>query len=295
MKALIHQHHLLTKTASTNNWEAGSFFKIYRYNAVNATSLNPPSSISIITTSASSPSASPASSTALSTHTILLLLHDSNLLRTHPIHTHPLPETLPPTRPRRRLELALRMRRLPSKPTSRSAKALSSWLRRTTTASHHRHELPHVHLARVHALRHHLHHLAHVRHARWRRSRHSWHSASTARRIPAHAEHGFHLHVLVALLRDRARHALLAHAVLRPRILVETVVEEIRLVGAGQAPELGVVGEVGIDVEEGDGLVDARPVGVCGQVDGAGADLGVVFAFFAGVGGGAAEGCCCCE
>jgi hypothetical protein len=185
------------------------------------------------------------------------------------------------------------MRRLPSKPTARPSKALSSsGLRRTASTAHHRHELPHVHLARVHALRHHLHHLAHVRHARRRRSRHSRHSS---RRIAAHAEHGFHLHVLVALLRDRARHALLAHAVLRPGVLVETIVEEVRLVGARQAPEFGVVGEVGVDVEEGDGLVDAWPVGVCGQVDGAGADLGVVFAFFAGVGGGAAEGCCCCE
>jgi hypothetical protein len=188
------------------------------------------------------------------------------------------------------------MRRLPSKPTARPSKALSSsGLRRTASTAHHRHELPHVHLARVHALRHHLHHLAHVRHPRRRRSRHSRHSASTARRIAAHAEHSFHLHVLVALLRDRARHALLAHAVLRPRILIKTVVEKVRLVGARQAPELGVVGEVGVDVEEGDGLVDARPVGVCGQVDGAGADLRVVFAFFAGVGGGAAEGCCGCE
>jgi hypothetical protein len=72
----------------------------------------------------------------------------------------------------------------------------------------------------------------------------------------------------------------------------EAIVEEIRLVGAGQAPELRVVGEVGVDVEEGDGLVDTGPVGVCVKVDGAGADLGVVFAFFAGVGRGAAEGCC---
>lgn len=220
------------------------------------------------------------------------MLHDSNLLRAHPIHTHILPETRPTTRPRRRLELALRMRRLASKST-RPTEALSSWLRRAASSAHHRHELPHVHFARVHALRHHLHHLAHIRHPRRRGPRHPRHSSTTTAGIAAHAQHGFHLHVLVALLRDRAGHALLAHAVLRPCVFVETVVEKVRLIGAGQAPELGVVGEVGVDVEEGDGLVDAGPVGVGGQVDGAGADLGEVFAFFAGVGGGASEGCCC--
>lgn len=184
------------------------------------------------------------------------------------------------------------MRRLASKSTW-SAEALSARLRRTASTAHHRHELPHVHLARVHALRHHLHHLIHIRHPRRRGPRHAGHSSSTAG-IAAHAEHGFHLHVLVTLLCDRACHALLAHAVLRPSILVETVVEKVRLVGAGQAPELRVVGEVGVDVEERDGLVDAGPVGVGGEVDGAGADLGEVFAFFAGVGGGASEGRCCC-
>ena len=183
------------------------------------------------------------------------------------------------------------MRRLASESTG-SAKALSSWLRRAASTAHHRHELAHVHLARIHALRHHLHHLVHIRHSRRYGPGHPRH-ASTAAGIAAHAEHGFHLHVLLALLRDRAGHALLAHAVLRPGVLVEAIVEEVRLVGAGQAPQLGVVGEVGVDVEERDGLVDARPVGVRGQVYGAGADLREVFAFFAGVGWGAFEGCCC--
>jgi hypothetical protein len=253
---------------------------------------------SIIISSAPAPPASSASSTtALSAHAVLLLLHDSNLLWAHAIHVHILPKALSATGTRWRLKLALRMRRLASK-TARSAETWSARLRRA--AAHHRHELVHVHLARVHALRHHLHHLAHVGHAGRRWAGHSWHTsaaAATAASIgihAAHAEHGFHLHVLVPLLRDRAGHALLAHAVLRPGVLVEAVVEEVGLVGAGQAPEFGVLGEVGIDVEQGDGLVGAWPVGVCGEVDGAGAHLRVVFAFFAVVGGGAFEGCWCC-
>ena len=157
------------------------------------------------------------------------------------------------------------------------------------TAAHHRHERIHIHLARVHPLRHHLHHLVHAGHARRYWSGHSWHS--TASISTTHTQHCLHLHVLILLLRDSARHALLSHAVLRPCVFVETIIEEVGLIGSRQAPKFGVFGEVCIDVEECDGLVDAGPVGVGVQVNVACADLREVFALFAVVCG-CASYCC---
>lgn len=251
---------------------------------------------SLIITSPPPPSPPPTSTATVSAHATLLLLHDSDLLRAEAFGVHATSKALSTTtRPGRRLELPLPL--LSSKPTLAAKSRPSRRLRRVPStspartaghAAHHRHELVHVHLAGVHALRHHhLHHLVHVRHPGRRGAGHPRH--------PAAAEHGFHLHVFFLLLRDRARHALLPHAVLRPRVLVEAVVEEVRLVGAGQAPEFRVVGQVGVDVEQGYGFVSPGPGRVGFEVDGACADLREVFAFFAAVGGCASEGgrCCC--
>jgi hypothetical protein len=259
------------------------------HNVVNAL-LASAQRISVITAPASSPS--PASSTTtLTAHARLLLLHDSDLLRTHPIHAHVLSKALSTTGSRRWLELSLRVRRLSSK-SSLSAETWASWLWCVPAAAHHRHERVHVHLTRINALRHHLHHLVHARHTRWCWTGHSWHAWHPTTRITTtHTQHCLHLHVLILLLRDCAGHALLSHAVLRPCVFVEAIVEEIGLIGSRQAPEFGVLGEVCIDVEESDGLVDAWPVGVGVQVDVACADLREVFALFAVVCG-CASYCC---
>lgn len=223
----------------------------------------------------------------MTSHATLFLLHDGDLLRTEALCVHARAKALPTAWSRRRLELTLRVGRLASKPTL----AAEGWSRGRlgcvstgTTArhtTHHSHELVHVHLARVHALRHHLHHLVHPRHTGWCGSGHSWHPST---RVSAHAEHGFHLHVLIFLLSDRASHTLLAYAILCPGVLVKAVVEEIGLVGSRQAPELGVLGKVGIDVKECYGFVDARPAGIGTEIDGACADLRKVFALFTAVG-----------
>lgn len=86
---------------------------LYRYNnAVNACrsiQLLLPSKQKSIVPAPASPSAPP--STSSTTHSVLLLLlHDSNLLRAHSLHVHISSEPLSTTWSRRRLELALRMR-----------------------------------------------------------------------------------------------------------------------------------------------------------------------------------------
>lgn len=206
-------------------------------NAVNAL-LAYAQRISVITTPASSSSPASSTTTTLTAHATLLLLHDRDLLRAHSVHAHVLSETLTATGSRRWLELSLWVRRVSSESTlsaeartSRWLWCVSSWTARHP--AHHRHELVHIHLARIHALRHHLHHLVHAGHAGWCWTGHSWHSwHSTAPISASHTQHCLHLHILIFLLRDCACHALLSHAVLRPCVFVKAIVKEIGLVGS---------------------------------------------------------------
>jgi hypothetical protein len=98
------------------------------------------------------------------------------------------------------------------------------------------------------------------------------------------AEEGLHLCVCVFLLCDCAGHRLLSYAVLRPRVFVEAVVEEICLICAGQPPRFAVLGEIGVYVDLHQWLaVIAAPDRVRFDIDAARPYFGKVFAFFSSV------------
>ena len=146
--------------------------------------------------------------------------------------------------------------------------------RPTHATARHLHEGGKVHLARVHAaarhlLHHHLHlalvhaeaaptHPVHTRGAlrgsrrraaasrQWRHTRH------TAR------HHLLHLGHLLLLLLDGLAHLLLLQAVRLPGELVEAVVKVVGVILAGAAPELVLLGEVGVEVDVEERLAQRR-------------------------------------
>ena len=273
------------------------------------TPANPTTPSSVV--SPSPPPSPPATASAL-------LLHDSKLLRTIPLHARRrkaaalITLLVLPARTLRWLEplSSLRVRRSAVRTAAVTTAAAALMLMRWSWHPHHLHER--IRIARVDALRHHLlHHLLHLV-----RTRHTWHrghgrhtgwhasssssssSSATSTRTtilpsplsPA-AEESLHLRIRLFLLGNGTRHRLLPHAVLRPRILIKAVVEEIRLVRPRQTPGFGVLGQIGVDVDLGYGFAVARPEGRAVDVDLAVTGLGEVFAFFVGVGEGAFD-CC---
>ena len=162
-----------------------------------------------------------------------------------------------------------------------TAKALSSRRRSRrrsdrATALHLLHKGGKIQLAGVggallhHHLVHHLHHLVGSGHALGRgtslavaRGRGGATAAATAAAGARHARHRGHtrqrwepaahqqLELLVLLfdLFQRARHRLLLLFVHAPRELVEAVVEVVGYVGAGSAPRLDVLCQVGVDLD----------------------------------------------
>jgi hypothetical protein len=106
-----------------------------------------------------------------------------------------------------------------------------------TTTSHPGHPSAHHHfreLGRDDTVRNHLLHFLRIRHGH--PGRHSWHTRWHSRRSAGSAgsacEHGFHLGVLGFQVLDCVAHCLLAQGVLRPRVFVESIVEEISLISA---------------------------------------------------------------
>ena len=199
----------------------------------------------------SSPASSPPSATAL------LLLHDSHLLLAIALHVPHKPVLTSLSALSRRTcwwleSLTLRMRRPTRYPPAtevlslRTAKALVlsllipetlalrpkiaslRTLRRSTThATHH----PLHELFLRHPLPKHLHHLLLARHTGHSSSRTSSSSPHATTRGRTTTKHGLHRLILLLLLLDCPHHCLLPYRVLRPRELVEAVVEEVRLVG----------------------------------------------------------------
>ncbi len=172
---------------------------------------------------------------------------------------------------------------LTSRSTGKAAHALSC----------HLHERGKIHLTGIHALLHHvLHHHLHLllihtsrSHGTtpaascrpcWRHNARSsialWataHARHTRHRCTTH--HSLHLCHVVLLTLEGVRHADLPLAIQLPGKLVETIVEVIRLVFAGSAPDLLLFGQIGINVYAEYFLALGRVNGVAIYVDGRGA------------------------